>query len=267
MPTVAPLLNIYKQKFLVRRIIQNLLGGIILTVDSDDIKIPCSIYLIQFFLFLIPFLIGGVLILVTDIMSYSQINASIIASLIYMFYLLTMKLILTLIVNKSYLKQEINLAKRESNLSNSSQSRIISKETSEFDSFSSKINFIFESIEICIDTSININGKKKPKFNKIKLIKFFLRILFDSFLAGYILFFSVQFESINYLQSKIQFNLTGSVCIFIFNWFVILLTLYSLTIRSPTEPAIYQAYDNLNIQYYTRAFYVISFQLIEIIYK
>lgn len=261
--TVAPLLNIYKQKFLIKRIIQNLFGGLILAFDSDDSRIPFSIYLIQLVLFFVPFLIGGILILITDVAGYPAKYASLTAGLIYMFYLLTMKLILTLIANKNYLKAESNSAMRESNVSSSSQSRILSSKE-EFDSVASKINFIFSTIDICIDTS---NNKKKLKLNKWTLLKCFMRILFDSVLAGYILSFSVYFESFIYLQTKLQFNLAGSVCIFIFNWFVFLLTLYSLTIRAPTEPAIYQAYDNLNIQYYSRAFYVISFQLIEIIFK
>ena len=260
-PTVAPLLNVYKQKFLFRRIIQNLLGGIIFSIESDD-KIPCQVYLVQILLFVIPFLIGGIFILISDTNSLERRYASITAALIFLFYLIVMKLSLTFVSNRAYLNEHKKKEKKIPNdptnsKFNNSQSKIIFKETNEFDS----INFIFSSIPICV-TKID----KKVKLDKWKLFNCILRIVVDSLIAGFIMFCGVHFESIVYLQT-INFSVGGSVCVFIFNWIVLSLTLYALCIRAPAETAIYQPYDSLNIQYYTRAFYVICFQLVEIVYN
>jgi hypothetical protein len=253
--SVAPFLNDYKKTFLVRRVVQNLFGGIIFFIDG---KIPWFIILIQVILFLNPFLIGGIFILISDTTSFDRINASISASLIFISYLILLKVILAIILNKKYLK-EIKI-KNESNDANNSHSKILTQDN-EFHSIDTVITFIFPSIQIFIVETNHI-----VKLNKLKLFKYIFRITIDSLIAGFVMFCSVNFESIVYLQS-IKFSVGGAICIFIFNWIVLCLTLYSLCIQDPAEPAVYQPYDNLKIQHYTRTFYVVCFQIIEMIYK
>lgn len=257
-PTVAPFLNDYKRKFLIRRIVENLLGGIALTTDSDD-PIPWFVYLIQILLFIVPFLLGGLLILITDTTSFNRLYAAITATVVFVLYSIVLKLTVTLVANRVYLNKQNSLVDRNKKL-DSSSSKIISRESNEPDSTLAVISFIFPSIQMCVHVS-----NKTYKLDKFKFFKYMIRVLFDSLIAGFIMFCGVAFESFVYLQTSVQYSLGGAVCIFILNWLVLCLTLYGLSVRAPAEPAVYQPYDNLNIQHYSRAFYVVCFQLVEII--
>ena len=77
-------------------------------------------------MFLNPFLIGGIFILISDTTSFDRINASISASLIFISYLILLKIILAIILNKKYLK-EIKI-KNESNDANNSHSKILTQD-------------------------------------------------------------------------------------------------------------------------------------------
>ena len=255
--TVAPFLNDYKRKFLIKRLLENLIGGIALSTDSDE-TIPWFVYLIQLVLFVVPFLLGGFFILITDINLLGRLYASIIAAVVFIFYLIVLKLILVLVINKIYLNKYDSSPAKEKKL-DSSNSKTTNRVSNELNSTLTFINFIFPSVQMCVHV---VN--KTYKLDKLKLFKYVVHVVFDSLIAGFIMFCGVHFESIVYLQS-IQFSLGGAICIFIFNWIVLCLTLYGLCIRVPSEPAVYQPYDNLNIQHYSRAFYIICFQLTEII--
>ena len=146
---------------------------------------------------------------------------------------------------------------KKTNLLNDEQNYIFDK------LFSSKtVEFILPTNDIFI--KVENDGASKKIYAK-KLIICIIKILIDSIIEVFIMFCSVYFESINYLQKF--YSIGPSVVLFIFHWILLLITFYSLTIRAPPEPAIYQSYDQYNIQHYTRPFYVLCFQILEFVFK
>ena len=276
-PTVAPFLNEYKRKFVVKRLVQNICSGLVFKINSDD-ELPWFLYILQIVLFLVPFLFGGVGILVTDLSGVSRLNTSIITAVIFFLYLVILKSVSTLVLNFKHVSYK-NLNNSKSNQKRPSNIRPETGKASRANNFNLNIiddemNYVFDAPFFSINTLNFIlppaefflkSVDSKTNLNTLKLVLFLTRVLFDSAFAGLLMFNSVYFESIVYLQSF--FSITGASCIFIFNWIVLCMAFYSLCIREPPEPAIYQSYDQFKIQHYNRAFYVFCFQLIELIYK
>lgn len=258
--TSSPLLNDYKRDFVLKRLLQTLLGGIILKFNPE-LDVPWFIYVLQLLLFTIPFFIGGISILIHDLIKSNtwSLYISIIAGCVYFVYFITIKLVAVTIKNKAYAKESENLKKikstRKSNLLNDEQSYHFGKLFSH-----STLDFLLPSNDIFVTIS---NSSKK--IAKRKFLICFSKIFIDGLVSGFIMFCSVYFESINYLQNF--YPLGGSIVLFILHWIVLSITFYSLCIRNPPEPAIYQPDDQYNIHHFTRSFYVLCFQLIEVIYK
>ena len=273
--TASPFLNEYKLKFVLRRLLQTFLSGLLLKFDSDN-ETPWFIYLLQLVLFFMPFFFGGIFILSTDLSSYSRLYLSVIAAIIYFLFILLIKLALLILSNRKHYKNEKKnfqksmknnlapLASRKSRQQGPKASLFNDEQGYEFGSCCSMSTLYF-LLPPPVDFFIQLNDFGLVQINKSKLFHNLMRILFDAILAGFMMFCSVFFESIVYLQN--YYSLGGSVCVFIFSWMVLCSAFYSLCFRAPAEPAVYEPYDQYNLQHYYRAFYVVSFQLIEIIYK
>ena len=238
MSTAAPFLNSYKLKFLRKRLVQNALSGLILNFDSaEDAGAPWFIYSLQLLLFFTPVIVGGVSLLVADL-AYPTEDYRLIISLIVggcYFICLTILKLTCLFVNNAAHSKEISTSKTTRPLE--------------------AVRTLNDELHTS-DTHANIN--------KLKLMRCVARVLVDSAVAGFLMFAGIYLESINYLTT--YYSTGGAVCILIFNWVVLVAAFYSLCVREPPEPAIYQPYDS-SIQHYTRAFYVALFQIIELIYK
>lgn len=251
--TSSPLLNDYKRNFVLKRLLQTILGGPIFKFSSS-IKSPAYIYILQIILYLLPFVFGGISILIHDLVNTKQWNLyiSIIAGSLYFLLILSLKISLLIIVNKSYQTKQSENAEKANRLSD--------EQNFEFTKFFSK-----STIEFLIPTSSELFNESNPARKTAKIVKSLLQNLFDSCLVGLIMFSSVYFESIIYLQNF--YSLAASIILFILHWIVLVMSCYSLCFRNPPELAIYQPYDNLNINRYYRVFYVFCFQLIELIFK
>lgn len=253
--TSSPLLNDYKRNFFFKRFLQTALGGPIFLFNSS-IKAPPYIYVLQIIFLIFPFIFGGVCILIHDLINTDKWNLyiSIIAGCIYFLLIFSLKIFTIIIVNKSSNEDQSRI--------NENTNRLSDEQNFEFSNFFSKSTIEF-LIPISNEQFIRSDSKKKIKIRKI--IKSIIQNLFDSFLAGFLMFNSVYFESIIYFQNF--FSLAPSIILFILHWFVLTISFYSFCFRNPPELAIYQPYDNLNINRYYRVFYIFFFQLIELIYK
>jgi hypothetical protein len=297
--TDAPFINEYKLKFLLKRMAKTLLGGLILVKINSELHVPWYIYLLQVIVFLVPFLIGGVSILIRDLigMSTSNFYIPIAAGLAYACLVLNLKLLSMLIVScvyksrssskqsKSSNRPSVSTDSKSSSTSSSTNSTLKLNKKRQLNRNSGHVNFYneeqdYEFTGFCsmstllfiipppgvfyqrISTSADSNS---TKLNFPKLLVYLLRILLDALLAGFLMYCAVCFLSVNYLQTLMP--LGGAIVIFVLNWPVLLITLYSLTIREPREPAIYEPYDAYRVQHYTRAFYVICLYLVEMGYK
>lgn len=250
-----PFLNDYKRIFFFKRLLQTIFGGPIFIFNSST-KTPAYIYIFQIILLILPFLFGGISILIHDLINTDKWNLyiSIISGCIYFLIILFLKFFTLTIVNKSNDRKDRKKAEKQNRLSDEQNfefNKLFSKSTVEF--------LIPTSSEIFVESDSTSKAKTK------KIIKIILKNLLDSFIAGFLMFSSVYLESMVYLQNF--YSLAPCIILFIFHWVVLTLSFYSLCFRNPPEIAVYQAYDNLNFNRYYRVFYVLLFQLIELIYK
>lgn len=281
--SVAPFLNDYKHKFLLKRLLQTFLGGLVLKVNAANESAPFYIYALQVLLFLVPFVFAGVCILITDLADLTRLYVALIGAGIYLVLIFTLKFVVLIISNRAYLTRLKRISDFERNqkqkLSKSNAliaSRRLNKfagaynddEEYEFAGFCSisTLNFVLPPIGFYVSIEADESSEKaRAKVDCGKLLALTVRILLDAFLAGLLIFCSIEFLSIKYLSSKMSLGV--AIFIFITNWFTTCITLNALCVREPPEPAIYQPYDDYSIQHYTRAFYLFSLYLIEMIHK
>ena len=94
----APLLNEYKRKFVLKRLLQTICGGCLLKFDY---KVPFYVYLSQILLYILPFIFGGIGILIADLVTtFDRTNVSLITAAIFCIYINFIKILLKIIVNK-----------------------------------------------------------------------------------------------------------------------------------------------------------------------
>ncbi len=277
--TASPFLNDYKLKFVLRRLLQTFLSGLLLKFD-EDVEAPWFVYFLQIFIFVLPFVYGGVFILAADLSTFSRLYLSIIAGVMYFLFVFIFKIFFLFLSNRFHVRNEkkrFDKSKKNNSattaatapthksrqLSSTKASLFNDEQGYEFGSCcsSSTLYFLFPPL----DFVVQLNSLGLAQISKQKLCRHLLRICFDSLLAGFVMLCSVNQLSIVYLQN--YYSIGGSVCVFILSWCVVCMALYSLCIREPSEPAVYQPYDQFGVQHYYRSFYVICFQLIEIIYR
>lgn len=236
----APLLNEDKRDFVKRRLLQTLFSGLILKFESE-LKVPIYIYLFQLLIFLIPFLIGSIGILIRDLINLNSLYVTSVASSIYFITILTIKLIAILLNIK---QQQQNKTKE-----NFKQNRFKQEDFIDFDSPCSFQTFNFL---VPIDLS---------KVSTKSIIFIILRLIIDLLVAFFVFYSTVQFNYISYLY---EFYSYGHFIVFIFSWLTVCLSLNSLLIKNPPETAIHDISERLfDLKHYTRSFYVSLFYIIE----
>ncbi len=157
MSTAAPFLNDYKARFVRKRLLQNILGGLILKIDSDD-NVPWFIYTLQIVLFVVPFVFGGISILIIDVALISRLNVSLISASIFFLYTITLKT-LSIFVNNRKSSRNSDL------LTQNPQTRDL-KEEENYD-FQDKflsittLNFLLPPLEAFLTTQANQISKPK----------------------------------------------------------------------------------------------------------
>jgi hypothetical protein len=300
--TDAPFINEYKLKFLLKRLVKTLLGGLILVKVNSELRVPWYIYPIQLLVFIMPFVIGGAFILIQDLINTSTASLVMpfVAGVVYMELIFALKFTSFLIVNCTFRSRNSKNSKKSgsnhANVSSDSKSSSTSSSNSnntalrlnkkrqmsksqgyislyneeqdyEFNCFCSlsTLAFVIPPPGLFYQRSVIDNGVYTTKLNWPKLLVYLLRIKVDAVIAGLLMYCAVAFLSIVYMQTIVPVG--GAVVIFVFNWMVLLITFYSLTIREPLESAIYQPYDTYRVQHYTRAFYVLCFFFVEMGYK
>lgn len=176
MSTAAPFLNEYKAKFVKKRLLQNVLGGVILNIDSDD-PVPCYIYLLQVILLFIPFLFGGISILLIDVASCNRLHTSIISSGLFLLYVIFLKFISILVNNKIAL-QELKKEKTSDSLTsvnkNNFSRNLTDEKNYEFEGkflSISTLNFVLPPLEVFVTKQ----SSDTKHINKSKLVKCIIR--------------------------------------------------------------------------------------------
>ena len=247
----GPLLNEYKKKFVFNRILQTVFGGCLLRFDY---KVPFYVYLSQIVLYVLPFLFGGIGILIKDLnTSISSLYVCLVTAALFCFCIIFIKILMKLFVSRS--KNEKKQQKT---------SILAEEDLLEFDDSESCVNncCTFDKISYLMPNILNITINESNKCLNIFLI--IVKLVVDSSISFFIIFSSVYFLSITYLTNFYQ--LGGAIVVFILSWIVVCISLYSLLIREPFEIAAYN--NNLNdIKYLSRSFYVCCFFIIECIYK
>ena len=155
----TPFINDYKRKFVQKRLAENLLGGVLLNIQSDD-DVPCYIYLLQITLLVIPFIFGIVPIIIIDVAKSNALNTSIIGACIFLLYVFTLRSISLIINYKSFLKDRKIQPISPSDLSvshlNSSTRKINSDTTNyDFEGF-----FSISTLNFLLPLSIDLSRKR-----------------------------------------------------------------------------------------------------------
>lgn len=145
----TPFINDYKRKFVQKRLLENLLGGVLLNIESDD-DIPCFIYFLQILLFVMPFAFGTIPIILIDVARTDTLYTSIIGASIFLLYVFILRAVALIFNFRAYLKDRKIQPVSPSDLSlshlNNSTRKINNSDTTnyEFEGFfsMSTLNFI-----------------------------------------------------------------------------------------------------------------------------
>ena len=258
----GPLLNEYKRKFVFKRILQTFFGGCLLKFNYE---VPFYIYLFQFLLYILPFIISCIGILLEDLAfditttnvlnNSTSTNVSLITAAVFCLYINLIKIFLKIIIPvKSNRMQKKN-----------QNSVLADEDVLEFDESKNCIGncCTYDKLNYLIPNLLNVTVNRSSK--ALNLILLILKLLIDTSIAFFIIFSSVYFLSITYLINF--YGLGGSIVVFIISWIVVCNALYALLIREPFEMAVYNTSSTFSFNYLSRAFYVCCFFLIENIYK
>lgn len=300
--TEAPFINQSKLQFLLKRLLRTFLGGLALYFNQY-VKVPCFIYSFQLFLFILPFAVSAPFALLHSFLHdhFSHRLLSILVGSVYLILIFGLNLTSLIITNRFFKRSlhiKLSTPNKPLNMSSGTCPASVSSSASikiklnkkrrfhslqeSLTSFNEEQDYEFYACcsvatlafvlppvgiyyeKVCL-SNIQCSKENFVAINWLKLCAYLIRISLDSALAGLLMFCSVQFLSIVYLQSF--FSLGGAIVIFILNWISFMIAFYSLTIRHPLEPAIYLAYDRFNIQHYHRTFYLLLCLLLEFPYK
>jgi hypothetical protein len=236
----GPLINEYKKKFACKRILQTIFGGCLLKFDY---KVPFYVYFSQIAFFILPFIVGGIGILVKDLNnSLNPIYVSLVASAVFCFLMIIFKISLICVSKRKNEKKEIkkNNILDEEDVLEFNDNDNCAKNFCTLD----KLSYLFPNVIT-----------NKPAM-----------IILDIMISFFIIFSSVYFLSINYLTNIYNNSLAGAIIVFILSWIVVCNSLYSLLIRHPFELSQYTN-DFNDIKYLSRSFYVCIFFIVENIYN
>lgn len=232
MGTGIPLLNDYKQEFFAKRFPQTILGGPKLRLGYDA---PVYVYINQLILFIIPFILGGLVTLLVELDTISDVVGVILYGSLVLAFVLAANIISSIVQEKC---------------------------TSDL-TYPTKKNLFAEEDEIDF---VSCCGVETYEF-VIPRKKFIANLIIHAVLSGCMCGLSLWYllpTTLNALYS----NSTGAtVVIFIFGWFTVLVAQYPLTVAAPPEPATYRTMDRWELSPLTRPFYVLVFCMFDLLYR
>ncbi|XP_002735175.1 pecanex-like protein 4 [Saccoglossus kowalevskii] len=221
----VPLLNDYKQEFFWKRFPQTVLGGPKLRLGYDA---PVYVYTNQVVIFLIPWIIGGLLSLFVELDFLKDYAGSAVFAAIMFIYVLLIQLI------------SLGIRSKQSSVIKITNQNILA-EDDEID---------FESC--CgVETLEFIIPGKKFKVNV------FFHALFSAVMCGIGLWYLLPSTS-----NALYNNTAVTVILFIFGWITLCIAQYSLTVAPPPEPAVFRTTDPYEITPLMRPFYVFLFEVV-----
>ena len=224
----APLLNDYKLEFFRKRFPQTLLGGLKLKLGYDA---PFYVYLNQVLVFLVPFLLGGLLTICAEfeVINDVYINSFIFGGLMIIFVLST---------------QALSWFMRRSSTS-------LAKFQKNFLAQDDEVDFV----SCCGLETIDFIFPAK---------KFVVNMVIHGLISGIVCGLMFLYLLPSYLNGL--YSQTGAtVILYILGWWTVCIAQYSLTSTSPPELAIFRALDTLEITPLMRPFYVLIFGIIGVL--
>ena len=217
-----PFLNEYKLVFFWKRFIQTLLGGPKLRLGYDA---PVYVYINQVALFILPFVLGGLVTLLVELEAVPWYIGVYIHGTLMVLYVLS--------------AQSISLFAQKR--SSAGVSRIGTLQ-----------NVLAEEDEVEFDSCLD--GETFKFIVPIK--KWKINIVVHALISGAMCGLGLWFLLPSTLH--LLFHSVGAtVIIFIFGWFTLCVAQYPLTTTGPTEPATYRTTDTYEVMPLLRAFYVL----------
>ncbi len=222
MGSQVPLLNEYKQVFFWKRFTQTLFGGPKLRLGYEA---PAYVYINQVVLFILPFVLGGLITLLVDL--------DVIAWYIGVYIYGTLMLIYVLVA------QGVSL--------------IVQKRPSSTVARLGNQNVLAEEDEVEFESCFDIETFKFVLPIKKWKINILVHAVVSGVMSGLGLWFLLP-STLHFLFS----NVGATVVLFTFGWFTLCVAQYPLTSTGPPEPATYRTTDTYEILPLLRPFYVLT---------
>ncbi|CAH1261827.1 PCNX4 [Branchiostoma lanceolatum] len=225
----APLLNDYKQDFFWKRFPQTLLGGQKLRLGYDA---PAYVYINQLFLFVFPWVIGGVF---TAVVELTTLDVSVgyysVGGIVAAFVLIAQSI--------SFVVRRRGATVTRLDIQN------ILAEDDEVD---------FESCCGVETVEFVLPGKK-----------YVANIVLHALLSGVMCGYGFWYLTPATLNSLYNTNTAATVLLYIFGWLTVCTAQFSLTAAPPPEPATFRAQDVYEITPLMRPFYVCVFLAFDLV--
>lgn len=232
MGTGIPLLNEYKQEFFAKRFPQTILGGPKLRLGYDA---PIYVYINQVLLFIIPFILGGVVTLLVELNTINDVTGVILFGCLMLIVVITIHIVTTIV----QVKFTPDLP------------------------YPTKKNLLAEEDEIDF---VSCCGVETFEF-VIPRKKFIANIAIHAVISGCMCSLALWYLLPTTLNGLFSNNTGATVVLFIFGWFTVLVAQYPLTVAAPPEPATYRTMDRWELSPLTRPFYVLMFSAFDLLYR
>lgn len=222
----APLLNDYKLEYFSRRLPQTISGGL---KFKTGFKLPCSIFLSEVLVFLIPLLLSVVLTIPSELNNELQLTLTLVyGSVMFCISFLT-HIALKVIGKKS--------DKRKGNF-----------------------KFYSEDDELEFASCASLESMRYIFHKKHHNVNILLHSLVYGAVCG------VSFHYLLPSKTKIVFgSSSASIAYYILGWLTVCIGQYSLIAQAPPEPAQYRTTDQLELLPLQRPFFVGCFAVIGIL--
>ncbi|XP_071482865.1 pecanex-like protein 4 [Diadema antillarum] len=235
MGTEVPLLNEYKLDFFWKRFPQTLLGGPKLKLSGSSVRYsaPAYVYIIQLTVFLLPWIIGGILTAVVEVGPLSAHVGYYIYGACMVVYVLAVQLT-SLVVQR-----------RATTVAAFHNTNVLAEEDEvDFDSCCG-----FETLKFALPTK-----------------RFKINIVLHALVSGPVCALGFWYLLPSTLQ-PLYGNVGATVILYIFGWLTLCVVQYPLTVASPPEPALFRAIDTLELLPLMRPFYALVCFLVHLAYK
>ncbi|XP_076354049.1 pecanex-like protein 4 isoform X1 [Tachypleus tridentatus] len=224
----VPLLSNYKTGFIVRRVIQTILGGPRLFLTF---KAPIYIYCIQLFLYILPWILGGIFTVLVDheVLS-SQVAMFICGSLMFV-------TVFAIQATNAYMQHKL-----------SSVSNVDKK------------NYLQEDDEIEFTSCFGLETYQFLFPSKRHIVTTLVHAVVSAFMCAVAVDYLRFLEMSNWWKSR-----SVAIILFMFGWMSVCNAQYSLTANGPPETAIFSTNNNQMLGPLFRPFYVCLFLLMHVI--